>query len=82
MFAMEGDDRLDVTLGMTTEERSEYARAQVQRVALNVDRPEGANANMTAFQMSENLSVAGTVAADRSVTAFSLGAKLLFFVGP
>ena len=82
MFTMKGDDRLDVTLGMTTEERAEYARAQVQRAAVNVDRPEGDDTDMTAFRMNENSSIAGTVAADRSVPAFSLGAKSCFSFGP
>jgi len=81
MLSMEGDDRLDITLGMTTEEKAEYAQAQVRRAALNVDMPEGDEANMEAFRMNENSSVAGTVAAERSVAGFSLGAKSIFSFG-
>jgi hypothetical protein len=79
---MQGDDRFDVTLGMTTEEKADYAHAQVRRAALDVDRPEGDDANMAAFRMNEDSSVAGTVAGDRSVAAYSLGAKSLFSFGP
>ena len=58
-LAIQGDDRFDVTLGMTTEEKADYAHAQVRRAALDVDRPEGNEANMTAFRMNEDSSVAG-----------------------
>ena len=81
-FAMQGDDRFDVTLGMTTEEKADHAHAQIRRAALDVDKPEGDDANMAAFRMNEDSSVAGTVAGDRSVAAYSLGAKSLFSFGP
>ena len=81
-LAIQGDDRFDMTLGMTTEEKADYARDQVRRAALEVDRPEGDEANMAAFRMNEDSSVAGTVAGDRSVAAYSLGAKSLFSFGP
>ncbi len=82
MLAMEGDTRMDVTLGMTTKEKAAYARAQVHKAAFDVDRPEGDEANMEAFRMNENSSVAGTVVADTSVAAFSFSAESFYSFGP
>ena len=68
------DSKLDMSLGMTTEELAEHSRRERETTAAEIQLPKGGEGTMEAFEMGAGTSVAGTMVEedDRTTTGKSV----------